>query len=362
MAGIPLIVYYVTAHGFGHATRAAAVIAELENRGARVVVRTAVPAWIFADERLTAAVQPFDADVGLAMRDALTVDVGASLAAHEDFLSRWDETVRSEAGVLASLGAAAVASDAGALPLEAAARAGRPSVLVSNFSWDWIMEPWAVEDARWEAVRARHAAACAEASLFLRLPLGGDAPACRRTVDCPLVVRAPRLSKSEAFAALGLDPEDPRPIVAFSFGGIGWDGSALRFERPLEDFRFVAYVPKPAGLRCGWTQLPKHSPLRHCDILSAADAVFTKPGYGTFSEVLAAQVPALVVPRTDFRESALLTDSLARLGRMRLIAREDFEGGRWEHGLASLRGAEEPWAPLAKDGAAFAACRIMEVL
>ncbi|MBI5597244.1 MAG: hypothetical protein HY928_14215 [Elusimicrobia bacterium] len=362
MAGSPLVVYYVTAHGFGHATRAAAVIAELERRGARVVVRTAVPAWLFADEGLAAPVQPFDADVGLLMLDALTVDVGASLSAHEGFLARWEDTVRREAAVLASLNAAVVASDAGALPLEAAARAGRPSVLVSNFSWDWIMEPWAAADPRWEAVRARHAAACAEASLFVRLPLGGDSPACRRRVECPLVVRSPRLSKAEAFAALGLDPADPRPVVAFSFGGIGWDGSALRCEGGLEGYRFIAYVPKPAGLRCGWTQLPKHSPMRHCDVLAAADVVFTKPGYGTFSESLAARVPALVVPRTDFRESALLTESLARLGRMRLIAREDFEAGRWEAGLAALRASGGSWAPLDRSGAAFAARCILEAL
>lgn len=362
MKDAPLVVYYVTAHGFGHATRAAAVIAELERRGAEVAVRTAVPAWIFADEGLQARVDAVDADVGLVMRDALTVDVPASLAAHEDFLSRWEEVVGSEAEALSSLGAAAVASDAGALPFEAARKAGLPSALVSNFSWDWIMEPWAAAQPRWAAVRERHAAACAQAGLFIRLPLGGDAPACPKGVDSPLVVRPARLSREQARAQLGLDPDDSRPVVAFSFGGIGWDGAALRFADGLEGYRFVAYVPKPEGLRCGWTQLPKHSPMRHCDILAAADLAFTKPGYGTFSEVLAARVPALVVPRSDFRESALLVESLGRLGRMRLIPRSAFESGRWAEALASLRAAQEPWTPLALDGAAFAAGRIMELL
>ena len=360
MRASPLVVYYVTAHGFGHATRAAAVISELERSGARVVVRTAVPAWIFKDEGLAARVDPVDADVGLIMRDALTVDVPASLAAHEAFLRGWEERARAEADALVSLGAAVAVSDAGALPLDAARRAGIPSVLVSNFSWDWIMEPWAAVDPRWETVRRRHAAACAQAGLFLRLPLGGDAPACPRREDAPLVVRACGLTRAQACAALGLDPRDPRPVVAFSFGGVGWDGGALSSIDSLEGYRFVAYVPKPDGARGSWTQLPQHSPMRHCDILAAADLAFTKPGYGTFSELLCARVPALIVPRSDFRESEFLMESLRRLGRAREIAREDFTAGRWEAGLESLRAARDDWAPLALDGAASVARRILE--
>jgi hypothetical protein len=43
------VVFYVSSHGFGHASRDIAVIGALSRRrpGARIVVRTSVPAWFF---------------------------------------------------------------------------------------------------------------------------------------------------------------------------------------------------------------------------------------------------------------------------------------------------------------------------
>lgn len=355
----PLVVYYVTAHGYGHATRAAAVCAELERRGARVLVRTAAPAWLFAAEGLRAEVQHAELDCGLAMKDALSVDIPASLAAYEALLARWEAARRDETALLRRAGADAVISDAGALPIEAAAEAGVPAAVASNFTWDWIVEPWAADDARWERVRRRLAEAYARADVLLRLPLGGGAPAVARSADMPLVVRRPGLGRAEVFAALGLDLADPRPVAAFSLGGVEWSADGRASAEGLDGWRFVAYTPPPAGLSADWLELPRRSPLRHCDIMAAADAVVMKPGYGTFAEALAARVPALVVPRSDFRECAPMMAVVRRLGRVRTLALPDFIAGRWAAGLAELRAAAEPWADLALDGAQAVASRAL---
>lgn len=355
----PLVFYYVTSHGYGHATRAAAVGRELERRGARVIFRTAAPAWLFGEEGLAAQVQHVDIDSGLTMKDALNVDIPASLAAYEALSARWEETLSEEASLLRSSGADAVLSDAGALPMAAAAAAGVPRAVVSNFTWDWIIEPWAAEDPRWEAVRRRLADAYARADLLLRLPLGGDAPAIARSADMPLVVRRPSMEREAVRRALGLDPADPRPVAAFSFGGVDWAAADGGPADPLEDWRVVAYVPRPPGVKAQWLQLPRRSPLRHCDVIVAADAVLMKPGYGTFAEALSARVPALVVPRADFRECGPMLRVVSGLGPIRMIALSDFTAGRWAAGLAAARSAPEPWADLALDGAEAVAERAL---
>ncbi|MDE2291507.1 MAG: hypothetical protein KGL53_05440 [Elusimicrobia bacterium] len=360
MAG-PLFAYYVTDHGFGHATRASAVMRELEARGARVLVRTGVPSWLFADEGLAARVEPSVSDAGLAMKDALTVDVGASLSAYMSHLSRWDELLRVETRVLRAAGARAVVSDAGALPVHAARRLGLKAAVVSNFTWDWVVEPYAQEDRRWETVRSRLAAAYSQADLFLHLPLGGEAPAVARREPVPLVVRRPGLGSREVRDRLGIAPDERRPVVAFSFGGVGWGPAASAPGEDLSGFLFLAYGPRPPGVEAEWKELPRRTPLRHCDILASADAVLTKPGYGTFSEALAARTPALVVPRADFRECGPLLESFRRLGRARLLPREDFEAGRWGAGLRALLGASDPWADVDCAGAAAAARRLLEL-
>lgn len=355
----PLVVYYVTSHGFGHATRAAAVCRELERLGARVVVRTAAPAWLFAEERLKAEVRVTAFDCGLAMTDALTVDLPVSLASYEAALSSWAARLAEEAAFLRGAGADAVLSDAEALPVEAAAAAGVPVAVVSNFTWDWIVEPWAAEDARWERVRARLAAAYSRADVLLRLPLGGGAPAIARSADMPLVVRRPALTREEVFKKAGLDLSDPRPLAAFSLGGVGWTAGESSRVDALEGWRFAAYSPRPPGVKAEWIQLPRRSDLRHSDLIAAADAVFTKPGYGTFAEVLAARVPALVVPRADFRESGLMVPIVSRLGRLRVLELSDFLAGRWQAGLDAVLAAREPWADVAMDGAEAVALRAL---
>lgn len=355
----PLVVYYVTSHGFGHATRAAAVCMELERLGARVLVRTSAPAWLFAEEGLKAEVRPTSFDCGLAMKDALTVDLPASLASYEAALSDWAARLAEETAFLRASGAAAVLSDAEALPVEAAADAGVPVAVVSNFTWDWIIEPWAAEDARWARVHARLSAAYARADILLRLPLGGGAPAVARCADMPLVVRRPGLTREEVFKKAGLDLSDPRPVAAFSLGGVGWAaGDSARVE-PLKGWRFAAYSPRPPGVEGEWVQLPRRSDLRHSDLIAAADAVFTKPGYGTFAEVLAARVPALVVPRADFRESGLMVPIVARLGRLRVLELTDFLAGRWQAGLDAVLAAREQWTDVAMDGAQAVALRAL---
>lgn len=355
----PLLAYYVTSHGFGHATRAAAVCRELEKRGARVVVCTAAPAWLFSDEGLKASVRALDLDPGLMMRDALNVDIPGSLGLYESLLARWPEALAAETAFLKSAGVDAVLSDAGALAVEAASEAGVPSALVTNFTWDWIVEPWAEGDARWEAVRARLAAAYSRADILLRLPLGGGVPTAARSADMPLVVRRPTLSRDEARRALGIDPSDPRPVAAFSFGGVGWSADPSARPDALEDWRFVAYLPRPPGVKAGWLELPRRSTFRHCDIIAAVDAVLMKPGYGTCAEVLAARTPALVVPRADFRECPPMLEVFKRVGRMRMLGLEDFEAGRWAAGLAGLLAATDPWAEVAMDGAEAVAERAL---
>ncbi len=358
----PLLVFYVTPHGFGHATRAAAVAAVLERRGWRVHFRTRVPAWLFADEGLAAEVTPADVDPGVAMKDALRVDWPTALLEHEAFGTRWEETADAEAGFLRRVGAVVAASDVGALGLDAARRAGIPGAALGNFSWDWIIAPKAAEDPRWEAVRRRMADAYASAALFLHLPLGGDGPAFCAREAVPLVVRRPRLGRTAARSAMGLRADDARPLVAFSFGGVEGRPAARLVDDPLPDTVFAGYEPPPEGFRGEWRRLPNRAPLRHEDLMQAADAVLTKPGYGTFSEALAGRVPVLVVAREDFRESAPIMASLRSLGRARIVERADWEAGRWGAALRGLLAADDPWTELDVSGAEAAAGRLMRLV
>ena len=136
-----LIVFYVSGHGFGHASRDVELIAELlaQHPGVRVVVRTSVPRWLFA--RVAGArveVQALETDTGVVQIDSLTPDEEATARRTAEFFHGFEHRIAIEAEMIRGLGAALVIGDIPPLAFAAAARAGVPSLAVANFTWDWI--------------------------------------------------------------------------------------------------------------------------------------------------------------------------------------------------------------------------------
>ena len=133
---------------------------------------------------------------------------------------------RAEADALGRVHAGLVVADIPPLAFAAAATAGVPSIAVGNFTWDWIYgvydsfpraAPGAIEIVR---------RAYAHATLALRLPLHGGFEAMSAVVrDIPFIARRSTRPRDETRRLLRL-PSD-RPIVLPSFGGdavhLPWD-------------------------------------------------------------------------------------------------------------------------------------------
>ncbi len=350
------LVFYVSGHGFGHATRAGVLAEALKARLPKlsVEVRTSAPARLFSSRAAFVTRPPRDLDPGLVQLNGLDVDLAASLEAHEGLLARWEETVEAEARHLSAYGAGFVLGDVPPLAFEAAARARVPSAAAANFSWDWILADYAAAEPRWRPVAERYAAAYARAGELFALPMTAPMPAFADAVRTPLVARLssadPRLTRR----ALQLPPDEERPVVLVSFGGFGPGELDLRRSEDLSDFRFVGFGPKPKGLKAEWTGLPRAGTLPHVDVLAACDVVLGKPGYGTFSEALAHGKRVLYLPRAGFAETPFLVSFIESAGAARLLLRDDFFAGRWRGALEAL--LETPAKPaLPASGADFIA-------
>lgn len=136
-----VLAYYVTGHGFGHATRVAEVVRHLILAGHDVHIVTAAPDFVFNHEIQSRSlfIRRVLLDCGAVQSDALTVDRLASL-------DKYSETaVKPRASILAretewlnSIKADLVVSDVVPVACRAAADAGIRSVCVANFSWDFV--------------------------------------------------------------------------------------------------------------------------------------------------------------------------------------------------------------------------------
>jgi L-arabinokinase len=359
------LVFYVSGHGFGHATRTAALIAALRRMspGAlRIHVRGKAPPWIFEERDPHTTCSSAAIDPGIIQCNALDVDLEATIQAHERFAGTWETCLSQEAELLQRMAPAVVVSDIPPLAIGAAAAAGIPAVGVSNFSWDWILAGYADREPRLRPVVKRYAEAYGKADCVFRLPMHGDLGAFPVIVDVPLLTRRPRLPRALVRRRLGFTNDDGLPVVLISFGGFG-SGPLSAFDAPgLEGYLFLAFEEKPEGFRGDWRRLAVPSPIPHEELVAACDAVIGKPGYSTAAEVLAQRARFLYLSRPDWTEGPVLEASLRRDGCARAIPREDFFAGRWRDHLDALLAHPLPAQSPPANGAEIIASQLLKML
>ncbi len=302
------VAYVVTSHGFGHAARAAAVMAALQRRPRPPVldVYTGAPSWIFEESlRGAFAYHHLVADVGVVQDSPLVEDLEATAAAVSAYLADLPQRAERLGRELTRRGTDLVICDIAPLGLAAAAAAGLPSLLVENFTWDRIYEPYAARVADF----ADHAARMAGINATARWRIQA-APACRSgAVDLAVgpVARRPRSGRERVRRALGVPLDEPLVLVALGglAGEVPWLG-ALE-DRPEATFLFpgVGDAPRRRGKLL---TLPRRSGHYHPDLTGACDAVIGKAGYSTLAEAYHAGLRYGIVGRRAFGEAETLVD------------------------------------------------------
>lgn len=358
---MPHVAAYVTGHGFGHATRMAAIVGALAERvpDLRVTIVSTVPEWLF---RLNLPVRfSYRArrlDIGVVQEDSIRLDIRATLDAYAALLDGQAALVAEEAEFLRRARVQLVVADIPAAAFPIARRAGVPGVGVSNFSWDWIYADYVQEYPSRAPVVEAIRAAYGEADLFLRLPFHGPCDAFRVVRDLPLVARRARRSREEARRRLGLS--GARPVVLLSFGGLDILGIDFARVERLDEYQFLSTQPLPRPVRN--VRVAAMDGLRYEDVVAQADAVITKPGYGIVSECLVNRVPVLYTDRGRFAEYACLVEGLQRFGVCRFIGNADLLAGNWRDALEGLLEQPRHWPELPADGAETAAGILHDLL
>lgn len=350
----PRIAVFVSPHGFGHAARSSAVMAEAHRRsGATFDLFTTVPEWFFG-ESIAGSFRYHDVvvDVGFRQRSALEFDLPATVVALREHLPFDDRWVRRLAKTVQAAGCTAVLCDIASLGVAVAEEAGLPSLLVENFTWPWLYEPLFAEAPELEAMAAEIDAWTDRATVRLQAR-----PVCEPQPEHECVdpiSRSPRLLRGEARAALGVDGDGP--IVVLTMGGYGEDLPFLDRLRGLPDTTFVITGVPRTGVDGNLRLFDNGTPLFMPDVLRAADAVVAKLGYGTVSEVWREGLPFAHVTRPNFREMASLEAFAAEELSGFLITRDEFAAGDWIARLPELLAM--PRRPHAGGGAG----RVAEVL
>ncbi len=348
----------ITPHGFGHAARAAAVMEAVgKQMTVEFVVVTTVAEWFFKDSlRVPFRYYPLATDIGLVQNSPFIEDLEATQSALDDFYPLPEETVTQAVQMFA--GCDLILCDIAALGIVAAQRLGIPSLLLENFTWDWIytgyLEKFPALQPHIEYLKKIYS----QATYHLK-----TAPVCQPDAALeviPPISRSQRTSSAAIRRQLRLTPE--QKIVLITLGGVAGDEYALEPLAGAGEYVFLLtgkrHVPNiPKNVLC----IPQSSGLYHPDLAGAADVVIGKVGYSTLAEVYAAGVPFGYILRDGFRESSVLADFISRELACLEVKANDFKSGNWMLQLDMLIQLQ-PVSPKVKNGAGIVARHILDML
>jgi hypothetical protein len=364
------VVFYISGHGFGHASREVEIINALGATAPslRLLIRSAVsPALLSRTLRVPYTLRPGPCDSGIVQSSSIAHDDAATIEQAKHFYSNFETRVTDDARQLGHEDVRLVIGDIPPLAFEVAARLGVPSIAIGNFTWDWIYETqpgFGAIDGLLPLIRTAYR----KTTRALELPFAGGFEVFPHVEQVPLVARRPTKNRADTRAHFGV-PAD-RPAALLSFGGYGLPSLDLASLDCLDRWTIVTtdrITPATGSARPGNVVFLTEDAFltgsfRYEDLVAASDAVVSKPGYGIIAECIASDTPILYTSRGAFREYDLLVNEMPKYVRCRFISQQDLFGGRWREALESLVAQPAPPETMATNGAEVAATKLWEIV
>jgi L-arabinokinase len=370
------IVFYVSGHGFGHASRSIEVInAILAKRPeTRIGVRTAAPRWLFdLTVKGTITFSTLETDTGVVQIDALTLDEADSIRRASSFHGDLVTRAASETRSLRELGATLIVGDIPPLAFAVGAAAGIPSIALGNFTWDWVYADYPrvrLAPSLLPAIRGAYS----KASMALRLPMWGGFETFSNVKDIPFIARHATRTREEVCKILKI-PAD-KPIVLSSFGIYGLPGLdtdlLAKFKKytvvttatvPLSRARKDTPMTEKKGTFISINEEPMYDAgVRYEDLVHASEVVVTKPGYGIVAEAIANDAAILYTSRGHFPEYEVLVEEMPKYLRTAFISHDDLFNAKWESHIDKLLAQPKPKKKPDTNGADVAADILLKAL
>lgn len=358
------VLFYISGHGFGHATRMFAVMEALiaKDPSIRIYARTRVSKRLF--EGLPASLfQHYDValDVGVVEQDIFSQDVYSTLSRYSEIGTAQVRIVDAELEFVRRQEIDVIVSDIPPLASEVGQAAGVPTIAIGNFSWDFIYEPYVQSYPDFAGLIDEIRASYAKTDILLRLPFHHEMGAFPRQRDIPLVVRRRTAEPEQIRSRLDIRPGDQRSIILVSLRM--YDRVPPRAVQELsesDEVIVLSFDPLLFDTGGGAHVLgPQWRPSEFPDIVGISDLVISKLGYGIVSECISARTPLMYLPRDDFAEYELLRSGMREVLPSYLMPRDDFLQGKWYDHVKSFLSGQFDWPPVPINGAHVAADLIL---
>ena len=328
------IAFFISPHGFGHAARAASVmeaLAEIE-LSLQFDIFTTVPEWFFANsDSFSFQYHRLETDIGLVQKTPFQEDLPATVQKLKKFLPFNPTQIAAAAEKIKHLKCKLIVCDIAPMGIQIAKEAGVPSVLIENFTWDWIYQGYEKEE--FNEFNAYLQSIFADATCHIQTqPICKPARADFTANPASRKIKSPSRKIRQR---LGLS--NSGKVVLITAGGVPKSyGFIDKLKEKTETHFIIPGASDTENIQDNLILLPENSGYFHPDLINAADAVVGKVGYSTIAEIYQVGVPFGYSHRVRYRESKPLVDFVENHMSGFAIEETEFQNGDWVHRLEDL--------------------------
>jgi hypothetical protein len=318
----------ITNHGFGHVTRTASVLAELQRRCPEIslTVVTTAPRWLLKEYLSGEFIyRPQRLDIGVVQSDSLTFDKDETFKELTALRAIAPKLIETESRFIREQGIPLIFADIPPLATQIAKAAEVPCWMMSNFGWDLIYSQWGEEFNEmvdWVQDCFK------DCDRLFRLPFHAPMPDFPVVEDMSLTGGKPKHAEDEIREKLNLSAPKEQ-IALLTFGGLGLNTVPYDNLKYFPDWEFITFDARAPE---HWQNLIKVNgqTYRPVDLMPACGRLLSKPGYGTFAEACCVGIPVISIPRDDFAEAQYLLAGLQQYSTHRILEPEEFATSNWE--------------------------------
>jgi UDP-N-acetylglucosamine:LPS N-acetylglucosamine transferase len=293
------IIYYVTDHGLGHATRSVALIRELQKYNLEIIVRNSNAKHFLKNSLEHTRIVSDKTDVGpLIKNDGISINETKSKPIIKEWIDSIEEYATLESTRLLKMKPDLIISDISPMPFLAAKKLGITSVAISNFTWYDVLKFLPKNQL------CRLGEIYSLADFTIQLPFGTSMNIFRKKKKVGLVSRKRTKSKQQIKKELGIDSSFRIVLVA-----LGGSTHSLKFK--TDDKTVILSMNSRISDKHNVIDVTNW--IEGQDLVSISDLVICKCGYGFVSECISNRIPFFYLLDSKHREQNAISKQLSKM-------------------------------------------------
>ncbi|EIJ66911.1 hypothetical protein BD31_I0472 [Candidatus Nitrosopumilus salaria BD31] len=305
------MIYYITDHGRGHATRSVALIRKLQLYGIKIIIRNSNVVDFLQKSLPGIEIKKGVTDIGPVLNsDGISINHNESIEKISNWINNINSISSQEVAFLKYENPDLIISDVSPMPLIAANSINIPSVVISNFSWYDVLTFLP------ENIRLKFKEYYDLADFCLQLPLGTEMNHFKKKYKVKLIARNLTENLDEIRKLYGI--KKSLPCVLFALGG-----SKNKISFSYDDN--IQIISLNTKFEDSITTHDLSDTVEGQNLVSIADLVICKCGYGLISECLSNGTPFFYLADDSHPEQMAISNELINRGINSRISFEDIK-------------------------------------